>query len=130
MIHQHRSVMKEILLQILFLLPMSFMTFSQQLLRKCNPKQSFLGNLFLIFYHLISIILSQITKDEISKIISSLNSSKSTSPNSIPTKILKLLQVQISKHFTDIFNLSFTTGIFTHSLESAKVIQIHEKLQN
>ena len=33
-----------------------------------------------------SIILSQITEDEISKIISSLNSSKSTGPNSIPTK--------------------------------------------
>ena len=34
-----------------------------------------------------SIILSQITEDEISKIISSLNSSKSTGSNSIPTKI-------------------------------------------
>ena len=77
-----------------------------------------------------SIILSQITEDEISKIISSLNSSKSTGPNSIPTKILKLLQVQISKHLTDIFNLSFTTGIFPHSLKSAKVIPIHKKSQN
>ena len=74
-----------------------------------------------------SIILSQITEDEISKIISSLNSSKSTGPNSIPTKILKLLQVQVSKHLTDIFNLSFTTGIFPHSLKSAKVIPIHKK---
>ena len=77
-----------------------------------------------------SIILSQITEDEISKIISSLNSSKSTGPNSISTKILKLLQVQISKHLTDIFNLSFTTGIFPHSLKSAKVIPIHKKSQN
>ena len=73
-----------------------------------------------------SIILSQITEDEISKIISSLNSSKSTGPNSIPTKILKLLQVQVSKHLTDIFNLSFTTGIFLHFLKSAKVIPIHK----
>ena len=77
-----------------------------------------------------SIILSQITEDEISKIISSLNNSKSTGPNSISMKILKLLQVQISKHFTDIFNLSFTTGIFPHSLKSAKVIPIHKKTQN
>ena len=74
-----------------------------------------------------SIILSQITEDENSKIISSLNSSKSTGPNSIPTKTLKLLQVQISKHLTDIFNLSFITGIFPHSLKSAKVIPIHIK---
>ena len=77
-----------------------------------------------------SIILSQITEDEISKIISSLNSSKSTGPNSIPTKILKLLQVQISKHLTDIFNLSFTTGIFPHSLKSAKGTPIHKNIQN
>ena len=53
-----------------------------------------------------SIILCQITEDEISKIISSLSSSKSTGPNSIPTKILKLFQVKILKHLTDIFNLS------------------------
>ena len=74
-----------------------------------------------------SIILSQINEDEISKIISSLNSSKSTGPNSIPTKILKLLQVQISKHLTDIFNLSFTTGIFPHSLKSSKSQFIKKK---
>ena len=74
-----------------------------------------------------SIILSQITEDEISKIISSLKSSKSTGPNSIPIKILKLLQTQISKHLTDIFNLSFTTGIFPNSLKTAKVISIHKK---
>ena len=43
-----------------------------------------------------SIILRQITEDETSKIISSLNSIKSTGPNSIPTKILKLLHVQAS----------------------------------
>ena len=50
-----------------------------------------------------SIILSQITEDEISKIISSLNSSKSTGPNSIPTKISKLLQVQTSNFMLLIF---------------------------
>ena len=74
-----------------------------------------------------SSILSQITKDEISKIISSLNSSKSTGPNSVLTKILKLLKVKIPKHITDIFNLSITAGIFPNSLKSAKVIPIHKK---
>ena len=38
MTYQHWSFMKEILLQILFLPPMPLMTFSQQLLRKCNQK--------------------------------------------------------------------------------------------
>ena len=53
-----------------------------------------------------SIMLSLITENEISKIISSLNSSKST------------------------FNLSSTTGIFANSLKSAKVIPILKKTQN
>ena len=77
-----------------------------------------------------SVILSQITEDEFVKIISSLNSAKSTGPNSNPTKILKLLQVQMSKHLTDIFNLSSTTGAFSNSLKSAKVIPVHKKTQN
>ena len=42
--------------------------------------------------------------------ISSLKSSKSTGPNSILTKILNLLQVQISKHLTDIFPNSLKTA--------------------
>ena len=75
-------------------------------------------------------ILSQITEGEISKIISSLNSSKSTGSNSILTKILKLLQVQISKHLTYIFNLLFTTSIFANSLKFTKAIPIHKKTQN
>ena len=54
MTHQYWSFMKEILLHILFLLLMSLMTFSKQLLIKSNPKQSFLANLFQISYHLIS----------------------------------------------------------------------------
>ena len=64
----------------------------------------------------------------ISKITSSLNSSKSVGLNSILTEILKPLHVQISKYLTDIFDLPFTTGIFLNSLKSAKVISIHKKL--
>lgn len=46
------------------------------------------------------IILSQITEDEISKICFLLQEQYSNGPNSIPTTILKLLPVQISKQFT------------------------------
>ena len=44
-------------------------------------------------------------ENEINLIISSLNSDKSTGPNSLPTKILKLLTNEISTHLADIFNL-------------------------
>ena len=47
--------------------------------------------------------------------------------STVPTKILKLLHLQISKHLTDIFNLSFTTSVFPNSLKSVTVIPIHKK---
>ena len=124
MIHQHRLFMKEILSQILFLSLMSLMDFFSTVAQKVQSKIKFSSKLFLYFLPTNiheSIILSQIIEDEIFKIISSLNSSNSTCPNTIPTKILKLLQVQISKHLTDIFNLSFATGIFPNFLKSAIV---------
>ena len=49
-------------------------------------------------------------KNEISLIISSLDSHKSSGPNSIPVKILKLLKNDISQQLSDIFNMSFSTG--------------------
>ena len=44
-------------------------------------------------------------------IISSLSDNKSSGPNSIPSKILKLLKKDISIQLADIFNLSFSSGI-------------------
>ena len=52
------------------------------------------------------VAFQSLTEDEISKAISPLNSIKSTGPNSIPNKILKFLQVQISKHLTLIKKLT------------------------
>ena len=49
---------------------------------------------------------------EIQNIISSLNSKKSVGSNSIPTRTLKLLKNDISTQLADIFNNSFSTGIF------------------
>ena len=68
-----------------------------------------------------------INKEEICKIISSLNVNKSCRPNSITTKILHLVQDQISKHLATICNLSFSAGIFPTILKTAKVIHIHKK---
>ena len=52
---------------------------------------------------------------------------KSSGPNSIPTRILKLLKKDISIHLVDIFNLSFSSGIYPTALKTAKVIVIHKK---
>ena len=48
----------------------------------------------------------------ISSIISSLNPNKSVGSNSIPTNLLKLLKDKISSHRPDIYNISFSMGVF------------------
>ena len=50
-----------------------------------------------------SFIITATNKKEISKIISPLNINKSCGPNSIPTKILHLVQNQTSKHLATIY---------------------------
>ena len=67
------------------------------------------------------------TKEEIIKIISNFKPKKSAGPNSIPTKILRLLTDDISKHLSIIFNISLATGIFPEKLKVSKVILIHKK---
>ena len=64
---------------------------------------------------------------EVNLTISSLNSDKSTSPNSFPTKILKLLKNEISTHLADIFNLSFSPGGFPSILKVVKAGPVHKK---
>ena len=74
-----------------------------------------------------SVIITATNKEETCKIISSFNINKSCRPNSIPTKILHLVQDQISKHLATICNLSFSTGKFPTILKTAKVTPIHKK---
>ena len=61
---------------------------------------------------------------EVNLITSSLNSDKSTGPNSLLAKILKLLKNDISTHPADI---SFSSEVFRSILKIAKVIPVHEK---
>ena len=74
-----------------------------------------------------SFIITATNKEEICKIISSLNFNKSCGPDSIPTKILHLVQDQISKQLLTNCNLSFSTGIFPTILKTTNVIPIHKK---
>ena len=71
--------------------------------------------------------MSPTDKTEIENVISSLDSNKSVGPNSIPTKILKLLKNDISSQLSEIFNISFSSGIFPSILKTAKVIPVHKK---
>ena len=71
--------------------------------------------------------LEPCSPDEIKNLITSMNHNKSTGPNSIPVRILKLLNNDISNQLADIFNLSFSTGIFPSQLKLAKIIPIHKK---
>ena len=73
-----------------------------------------------------SLLITSTNKEEIYNIIS-LNSNMSSGPNSIPTKVLHLLQDQISNHLATVCNLSFSTGVFPAILKTAKVITIHKR---
>ena len=74
-----------------------------------------------------TIFLQPTDKEEIANIISSLNSSKASGPNSIPYRILFLLKNDISKQLADLFNLSFLTGVFPSILKTAKVVPVFKK---
>ena len=62
---------------------------------------------------LISIFFLNPTDEiEVKNIIFFLNLSKSIGPNSIPTKTLKLSINDVSFHLTELFNFSFSRGVF------------------
>ena len=87
-------------------------------------------NIFLTFLRIdliFSFFISPTDKSEIENIIPSLDSNKSVGPNSIPTKILKLLKNDISSQLSEIFNISFSSGVFPSILKTAKVILVHKK---
>ena len=86
-------------------------------------------NFFLIFSKIddTSFFTSPTDKTELENIISSLDSNKSVGPNSIPIKILKLFKNDISSQLSEIFNISFSSGVFPSILKTAKVIPVHKK---
>ena len=77
---------------------------------------------YLSYSNTNTFFLTPTDKNEISLIISSLDSHKSSGPNSIPVKILKLLKNDISQQLSYIFNMSFSTGQFPSVLKIAKAI--------
>ena len=66
-------------------------------------------------------------KEEIASIISSLNSSKDSGPNSISYRILFPLKHEISNQLTYLFNLSFMTGVFPSVPKTTKEVPVFKK---
>ena len=73
-----------------------------------------------------TIFLQPIDKEEITNIISSLNSNKASGPSSISYRIF-LLKNEISKQLADLFNLSIVTGVFPSLLKTAKLVSVYKK---
>ena len=82
---------------------------------------------FLPQININSFFINPTDKTEIKNIILSLDPLRSIGPNSIPTKILKLLSNDISTQFAELFNLSFSEGVFPSILKTCKVIPIYKK---
>ena len=82
---------------------------------------------FLPQININSFFINPTDKTEIKNIILSLDSLRSIGLNSIPTEILKLLSNGISTQFAELFNLSFSEGVFPSILKTCKVIPIYKK---
>ena len=64
---------------------------------------------------------------EFSDIIATLSINKLQGPNGIPTRILLMLKHDIAPILADLFNISFSSGVFPSILRIAKVIPVHKK---
>ena len=67
-----------------------------------------------------SCFLFPVTTSEIEYIIHKLNTSKSTGPFSIPTKLLKMLKCLLSPPLEYLFNYSFSIGKVPNKLKTAR----------
>ena len=104
-----------------------FTTIASKLEAKLIPEQSKSYLDYLPPQNEKSFFIHPTTPKEVENLISNLKNNKSTGPNSIPTKILKLTKKIISEPLCNIINISFNTGVFPESMKSAKVIPIFKK---
>ena len=75
-----------------------------------------------------SFSLTPTDSTEVSNLIFSLNQNKSDGPNSIPIKILKLLNKDISDQLAILFNQSFSFGVFPSIFKASKFVPIYKKV--
>ena len=73
-----------------------------------------------------SFFLSPTSKYEVQNITSSLSSNKTVGPNSISSRMLKLLKNDIFTRLAIIFNILLSAGVFPTVLKVAKVVLFHK----
>ena len=71
--------------------------------------------------------LSPTTVYEVESTIIEFQDKKATSPNSIPSNILKNNKDVLSKPLCDLINLVFVSGTFPQQLKTAKIIPVYKK---
>ena len=91
-------------------------------------KKKYFGHLSPLSIESFFITSPEIT--EVSKIIFSINEDKSDGTISIPTKILKLLNKNISRRLAILFNQSFSSGICSSVLKTNKITPIYKTFLN
>ena len=69
-------------------------------------------------------LLNPTTPLEVEEVLKSLSESKATGPHSIPYSIISSNLNCFSSIFSDLINLSFSTGVFPSQLKEAKVIPV------
>ena len=103
------------------------MNSSHPLLILSGPNCPQLTIIFLVsweFQTLIRFFLAPTTPEEITKVIGSFCTSKSSGPNSIPVRVLKLLSLDITDPISTLINRSFSVGVFPLAFKVSKVIPV------
>ena len=103
-----------------------FTTIADNIRRKIPPTRRHFSS-FMKKPNPKSFFVSPVSKEEVIEVINSFSPSKSTGPNSIPIKILKLLVQDISEPITTLVNISFINGTFPSILKTSKVTPIFKK---
>ena len=74
-----------------------------------------------------SLFLSPVNVNEVSDLISNLRNNKASGPNSIPTEVLKHVNGEVLIILSELFNLSFSTGVFPDMLKISSVLPLFKK---
>ena len=74
-----------------------------------------------------SLFFNPTSQNEVENIIKQLDSRKAVGPNSLPTKLLKQFQREISNPLSMILNISYANGLFPELCKEALVIPIYKK---
>ena len=124
--------LRDLLLMVpLFSILQQSQIFSATIFLQLLIKQSMIFHFHIIIFlknrSNISFLVNPTDKTEIENVILSLDSNKSVGPNSIPTRVLKLLKNDISSQLSEIFNTSFSSGAFPSILKTDQVILVHKK---